>query len=432
MAPIVVPHRRAVLSVLGTDLNLDLTNGTSAFLSPEPVIPSGSAVVASEPAIPTSVTSPTKTTIKSPTSAVNLAGKKPSDSPSSSADPSTPIAPAAVTSSAAPSSPVVVDSQSSAPQASATSVPLTPVVANPAIKSAQSGTLVGSASPQVVTAVSGDGNATVSPPTSSISATSTQPSDVNTIDPAFAIDSSLLPTSINGVATGVPSSTIGTGSTASPSAAKGFHETSSGATSGSSVNGMAIAGAVVGGIVLIIIFLSLGFFIRRRRRLQLEEEAVRMSVVDYTPRASMILQPPFLFAWMRSSRTQSVYNQQGAPPAAAAQTANPFGDDMRVVDLNERPSYGGGNGRYELPSSLIAAERQFLTPSAGDLMIRRWCGDDVVGRRYTSPTAAALAVAHEGGEMIRMPGLKRASVAYTNYWSTYRVDYPKLGLIMSP
>lgn len=105
----------------------------------------------------------------------------------------------------------------------------------------------------------------------------------------------------------------------------------------------------MGAIMLISLIVGLAYFLRRRRKLRLERDALRMSVVDPTPRTSMLSQAPSLFSWMRRSRTESVYTADtNAQMAAAKRAADPFGDEMKVVDLNEKVVHGA---RRENPFS---------------------------------------------------------------------------------
>jgi len=85
-----------------------------------------------------------------------------------------------------------------------------------------------------------------------------------------------------------------------------------------------------------------------------------MSVVDPTPRNSRTSQTPSLFSWIRRSRTESVYDGE-AQLAAARRAADPFADEMKVVDLNEKIEYGSANpfvDQQSLPPSLVAGPGQ--------------------------------------------------------------------------
>jgi len=103
---------------------------------------------------------------------------------------------------------------------------------------------------------------------------------------------------------------------------------------------------------LLCLLVGLSLFLRRRRKFRLEQDALRMSVVDPTPRSSQV---PTLFSWMRRSRTESMYEPE-AQLAAAKRAADPFGDDMKAVDLNEKREYGSSNPFADgnrMPVSLV-------------------------------------------------------------------------------
>jgi len=106
--------------------------------------------------------------------------------------------------------------------------------------------------------------------------------------------------------------------------------------------------------VLICLLIGGFFFIRRRRRLQLEQDALDMSVVDPTPRNSRLS----VFSWMRRSTHEPTFDTESGH-------ADPFSDDMKVVDLNEKTPIGRGpnpftdqNSRGIPPSFKLVAGRQ--------------------------------------------------------------------------
>lgn len=109
----------------------------------------------------------------------------------------------------------------------------------------------------------------------------------------------------------------------------------------------AIAGGVVGGVLVTCVLVAIWFIFRRRARLRSEKDGLRMSVVPH--RASMLSQATSL-AWIRRPGRASVYD-----PSSDPYVADPFRDEMKVEKVHQ----GSGDEvrsihhSYTIPPSLV-------------------------------------------------------------------------------
>jgi len=93
-------------------------------------------------------------------------------------------------------------------------------------------------------------------------------------------------------------------------------------------------GGVVGGIMLTSLLLGLAFFLRKRRKLRLENAALRISVMEPT-----YYKHTSFLSWMESGR-EPTYDAE-AQIAAAKRGDEPFSNNTTVVvDLNEKMHRG--------------------------------------------------------------------------------------------